>query len=174
MEAIADLPTHEWINTSTYLRLFISDIVPDTCQKVIYLDSELQVEASISELWQTNLDGHPLAAVQSYGTPTVSFPLGLTKHEELGYPSDTPYFNSGVLVLNLDRWRKERISDQVVAYLREFRKHVQMVDQEGLNAILAKDWKPLDLKWNVVSHLVNFDDWPESPPRRKCDLAVRT
>ena len=167
MNAIADLPTHEWINTTTYLRLFIPDIVPANINKALYLDSDLQVERSITELWDQDLDGRALASVQAYGTPTVSFPLGIEKYKELGCPSDTPYFNAGVLLLNLDRWRNEKISDQVITYLREYREHVKMVDQEGLNAVLADGWKQLDLRWNVMSHLVNFDDWPESPFKEK-------
>jgi len=177
LDAVSDLPTHEWINTTTYLRLFIPDIVPDTAERALYLDSDLQVEADLSELWTTDFDGHALAAVQAYGTPYVSSDLGLAKYEDLGYDTDTPYFNAGVLLLNLDRWREEDLSAQVIRYLRTYDEHVQMVDQEGLNAVLAEDWKPLDLRWNVMSHLVNFDDWADTPfkdrvrPRRRQLLA---
>lgn len=167
ISSIADLPTHEWINTTTYLRLFISEIVPENVTKALYLDSDLLIERSLTELWDHNLDSYPLAATQAYGTPTVSFPLGISSYEELGYPPDTPYFNAGVLLCNLERWRKEDLSGQVIAYLRKYRDQVQMNDQEGLNAVLAQDWKPLDLKWNVMSHLVNFDEWPGSPFKEK-------
>lgn len=173
LQAISDLPTHEWINTTTYLRLFIPEIVPDEAERALYLDSDLQVEASLSDLWTTDLDGRALGAVRAYGTPYVSSSLGIAKYDELGYAPDTPYFNAGVLLLNLDRWRDDAISEQVIRYLREYEEHVQMVDQEGLNAVLAEAWKPLDLKWNVMSHLVNFDDWAETPfkervrPRRR-------
>ena len=173
MDAVSDLPTHEWINTTTYLRLFIPEIVPDSARRALYLDSDLQVEADLSKLWATDLNGHALAAVQAYGTPYVSSDLGLSTYEDLGYDPDTPYFNAGILLLNLDRWRSEDLSAQVVRYLREYEEQVQMVDQEGLNAVLAEDWKALDLRWNVMSHLVNFERWPETPfkervrPRRE-------
>jgi lipopolysaccharide biosynthesis glycosyltransferase len=160
---IEDLPTHEWITTASYLRLFIPDVVPENRSRAIYLDSDLQVEASLRRLWTKDLGGHAVAATQAYGTPYVSSSLGITKYKELGHAPDTPYFNSGVLLFNLDRWRRENVAEQVIQYLRAYEDHLQMVDQEGLNAVLADDWKPLDLKWNVMSHLVNFEDWPETP-----------
>jgi len=173
MSTLDGLPTHEWINTTTYLRLFIPEIVPAGHDRALYLDSDLQVEASLTDLWTEPFDGHALAATRAYGTPYVSSPLGITKYRELGYAPDTPYFNAGILLFNLDRWRDENLSEQVLQYLRDYHEHVQMVDQEALNAVLADDWKPLDLKWNVMSHLVNFDDWDDSPfkervrPRRE-------
>jgi lipopolysaccharide biosynthesis glycosyltransferase len=162
MSLVEDLPTYEWINTTTYLRLLIPEIVPDHFGKALYLDSDLQVEASLSALWTEDLDGHPLAAVQAYGTPYVSFPLGIQKYEDFGLPPDTPYFNAGILLLDLDQWRRDDIAQQVFTYLRDYRESVQMTDQDGLNAVLATDWKPLDLSWNVMSHLLRFERWPDS------------
>jgi lipopolysaccharide biosynthesis glycosyltransferase len=173
MSRLEGLPTHEWINTTTYLRLLIPDIVPARHDRALYLDSDLQVEASLTDLWAHSFDGHALAATRAYGTPYVSSPLGIEKYRELGYAPETPYFNAGVLLFNLDRWRTEALSERVLQYLRDYHEHVQMVDQEALNAVLADDWAPLDLKWNVMSHLVNFDDWDDSPfkervrPRRE-------
>jgi len=163
MSTVADLPTYEWVNTAGYLRLLIPEIVPDHFGKALYLDSDLQVEASLTELWTQDLDGHPLAAVQAYGTPYVSYPLGIQKYEDFDLSPDTPYLNSGVLLLDLDRWREDDIAQQIFTYLRDYREHVQMTDQEGLNVVLANDWKPLDLSWNVMSHLLRFENWPASP-----------
>jgi lipopolysaccharide biosynthesis glycosyltransferase len=163
MDTVLDLPTREWINATTYLRLFIPEILPDRADRALYLDSDLQVEANLGDLWNTDLEGHALGAIRDYGTPYVSSSLGVKNYKELGYSSDTPYFNAGVLLLNLDRWRDDAISEQVTRYLRTYEEDVQMNDQEGLNAVLAEDWKVLDLKWNVMSHLIEFEDWKESP-----------
>ena len=76
--------------------------------------------------------------------------------------ADTPYFNSGVLVINLTRWRKENVGDRVIEYLRKYQPYVQLEDQEGLNAVLANDWGKLDPKWNLISHIYYFDQWQES------------
>jgi lipopolysaccharide biosynthesis glycosyltransferase len=173
MCTLDDLPTYEWINSSAYLRLYIPEIIPDHRSKALYLDSDLQVEASLTGLWEQSLDRQAVGAVQAYGTPYVSYPLGIRNHDAFDLPPDTPYFNSGVLLLNLDRWREDNISKQVIRYLRRYEEHVQMVDQEGLNVVLANDWKPLDLSWNVMSHLLHFENWPPSPfkervrPRRE-------
>jgi lipopolysaccharide biosynthesis glycosyltransferase len=162
-ETVSDLPTRGWINTTAYLRLFIPKIVPDEAKRALYLDSDLQVEASLARLWAQDLNNHALAAVQAYGTPYVSSRRGIEKYENLGYAPKTPYFNSGILLINLDRWRRDAIAERVLQYVREYRQHLHALDQEGLNAVLADDWKPLNLKWNVMSHLVNFEDWPDTP-----------
>jgi lipopolysaccharide biosynthesis glycosyltransferase len=167
LSAISDLPTHNWINTTTYLRLFIPQVLPDHADRVLYLDSDLQVEDNLRHLWEKPLDGQPIGAVRAYGTPYVSSDLGIEKYAELGYGPETPYFNAGVLVIDLDRWRSLNVSRRVVDYLRTYEEHVQMVDQEGLNAVLADQWKRLDLRWNVMSHLVNFDDWDPSSFKRR-------
>jgi glycosyltransferase involved in cell wall biosynthesis len=73
-----------------------------------------------------------------------------------------PYFNAGVLVLNLERWRAENISQKVFRYLREYRKYLNFEDQEGLNAVLAGDWGMLDPKWNVQSSILSYARWAAS------------
>jgi lipopolysaccharide biosynthesis glycosyltransferase len=160
--ALEDLPTDRWINTSSYLRLYLPSVFSDESDKAIYLDSDLLVQESISELWNHDLGDRALAAVRDYKIPYVSSPLGIDHYDELGYSPDTPYFNSGVLLINPRRWRKESVSNRVFEYLREFRRDTHMHDQEGLNAVLAEEWKPLDLGWNVASHILAFDNWPES------------
>lgn len=161
--SLEGLRTHEWITSATYLRLLIPDVLPDRFDKAIYLDSDLQVEADLTRLWNEEMNGQALLAVQGYGAPYVSSPLGIVKYEELGLLPDTPYFNAGVLVINVRKWREENVSQKVIQYVREYEEHVQMNDQEGLNVALANNWGALDAKWNVMNHIRKLDSWPPSP-----------
>jgi lipopolysaccharide biosynthesis glycosyltransferase len=105
---------------------------------------------------------HALLAVRDCGTPYVSSQYGITKYREIGLAPDTPYFNSGLLVINLKRWRAEKISQKVIRYLREYEQYINLADQDGLNAVLFDDWGRLDPKWNVVSHILYYEQWEES------------
>ncbi|MBW4632567.1 MAG: glycosyltransferase family 8 protein [Iphinoe sp. HA4291-MV1] len=167
LKSLSDLQTLEWITTAAYLRLLICDVIPEQFQKAIYLDSDLLVQANLKNLWEEDIGGYALLAVHDLGTPYVSSPFGIAKYRELGLASDTPYFNSGVLVINLKRWRAEKIGQSVIQYLREYDKYVQLVDQEGLNAVLANDWGSLDYKWNLISHIYYYDQWEESAFKEK-------
>ena len=64
--------------------------------------------------------------------------------------------------MNLKRWREEKISQKAIQYLRKYEKEVEMADQEGLNAVLANNWGRLDHKWNVISHILFYEQWQES------------
>ncbi len=160
--SLSTLRTYEWVTAATYLRLLIPDVVPEQFKKAIYLDSDLLVEGNLRHLWNQEMGRHALLAVGEFGTPYVSSRWGITKYKELGLAPDTPCFNAGVLVVNLKRWREEKISQKVIQYLREYEKYVHLADQEGLNAVLAKDWGKLDPKWNVASHLLYYEQWEES------------
>lgn len=163
LSSLSQLKTHEWITAASYLRLFIPEVIPEQFDKVIYLDCDLQVEGNIKQLWDMEMGEYALLAARDMGTPYISSPFGIKKYQELGLKPDAPYFNAGVLVINLKRWRAEQISQRVTKYLQDYKEYVQLMDQDGLNAILSQDWGELDQKWNVVSHILNYDEWDESP-----------
>jgi lipopolysaccharide biosynthesis glycosyltransferase len=67
---------------------------------------------------------------------------------ELGLPAAAKYFNAGVMLVDLVRWRRERIADRALEYLQRYRDRVLLWDQEALNAALAGRWGELDPRWN--------------------------
>lgn len=162
LESLSDLQTHSWITTAAYLRLLIPNILPEQFEKAIYLDCDLQVEANLKNLWEQEIRRYALLAVRDLGTPYVSSRWGIAKYRELGLAPETPYFNSGVLVINLQRWRAENISQRVIEYLRKYHQYVHLGEQEGLNAVLANEWGRLDYKWNLISRILYYDQWEES------------
>lgn len=155
MTSLRNLKIHGTKTTAIYLDLLIPDIVSQRFDKAIFLDCDVQVEVSLTKLWQEKSDDCALLAVQSFVTPYVSSPGGLSNYQDFGYEPETPYFNSGVLLLNLKRWRSEKISQKVFDYLHRYRKYQSLHDQYGLNAVLANDWGMLDPKWNVMATVLS-------------------
>jgi lipopolysaccharide biosynthesis glycosyltransferase len=154
--------THSWVSTATYLRLLIPDVLPEKFEKAIYLDSDLLVMANLRELWNEEIENYALLAVRDTLVQNISSHLGIIKYKELGLEPETPYFNAGVLVINLKKWRSEKIRQKVLEYLCKYKKYIQMGDQEGINAVLANDWKHLHYKWNVMPHILAYERWEES------------
>ncbi len=139
-----------------YFRLLIGSFLPPQIGKVIYLDSDLVVEDNLLELWSKDLGEKILGAVQER---TVSCPMhGLSRWVELGLDPGDPFFNSGVMLIDLEGWRAQNIGTRVLEYLHQYRDSLNMKgNQEGFNAVLAGQWMPLPPKWNVLHHYYDSD-----------------
>ncbi|BDA67007.1 glycosyl transferase family 8 [Rivularia sp. IAM M-261] len=151
------------VTIAAYYRLLIPAILPTNIEKAIYIDSDVIVRSDIEVLWQQDIKDNYLLAVQDMGAPLVSSPRGLVNYQELGIPADCKYLNSGVLVLNLKKWRQDNTSLEVIKYLNDYKQYVRWFDQDGLNAILAGKWGELDARWNQMPYLFRFGSWQESP-----------
>jgi lipopolysaccharide biosynthesis glycosyltransferase len=78
-----------------------------------------------------------------------------------------------VLVVDLERWRTERVAERALACLREQSEHVLWWDQYALNVVLAGQWNELDPRWNQGVNAYNFPTWRESPFEEKAFHALR-
>jgi len=150
------------ITVATYYRLAIPDLLVGA-PKAIYLDADVVVHHDLGELWDVPCGGRPLLAVQDQGVRYVSGPYGLTNYRALGIPQEAKYFNAGVLVLDLEKWRQERLAETVVSYIEDHREHIRYHDQDGLNAILWNRWGELDPRWNQMPQLLQVQDPNDSP-----------
>ena len=132
--------THHWITPLTFVRLLVPDLLPTSVDKAIYLDCDVAVMEDIGGLWDLDLGDKSLLAAQDL-IGWVSDPsAGLANYRELGFPPDKKYFNAGVLVLNLRKWRISNTPQALLDYLREYREVIRASDQEALNAVLGNDW----------------------------------
>jgi lipopolysaccharide biosynthesis glycosyltransferase len=62
-------------------------------------------------LWETPLLDHPVAAVEE---------PHYIKQLSLGMPANAPYFNSGVMLINLPAWRRENVSERALVFLQQY------------------------------------------------------
>jgi lipopolysaccharide biosynthesis glycosyltransferase len=159
-----DLRVVGHVTKAAFLRLLIPEYVPDKIDKAIYLDCDLIVENSISTLWgEVCLDGVSHAAAQDLSIPYVSDPRGVQLYEERGLSPNAPYFNSGVLVVNLEWWREHEVPKHAFEYIRSRGDAMVFNDQDALNYILAGNWKPLDRRWNVPPKVKSYEAWEDTP-----------
>lgn len=117
-------------------------------KKIIYLDTDIIAESSLLSLWKINMEGQPLAAVSDIGDRTL---YGEYINNTLGYlPGE--YFNSGVMIMNLEYFREHNISDLIKGYLSDSRNPAQFPDQDALNRIFKGKIKYLPPKYNSQAH----------------------
>ena len=89
-------------------------------------------------------------AAQDFLLPRVSDAEKYTQMSDVfGLPGEEPYFNSGVLMINLKKWDEENVSDKCIDAIHRNNNKLVMDDQDALNGILYKKWGVLDPRWNV-------------------------
>lgn len=133
------------ISSATYYRLLITYLLPENIDKILYLDCDIIARKSLKELWELDIDNYALGGVYQIAKETVEEII------RLGYPPKYGYFNAGVLLINLDYWRKHKISDTLLSYLVDNYGVIKYHDQDALNFVLHKEWLVLPCKWNMMS-----------------------
>lgn len=121
---------------SVYYRMFAGSLLPNSCDRVLYLDCDTIIINNIDELFDLDLDSAIIGAVND-AIPEPGEKLGVT-----------PYFNSGMLLINLRRWREEQIENKCLHFLATESDRISCPDQDVLNAVLCKQWKKIDAKFN--------------------------
>jgi lipopolysaccharide biosynthesis glycosyltransferase len=127
----------------TYARLQLPAILPASISKIIYLDADIVVLDDLSKLWMENVDDFALAAVSD----SLDAQIKAGNLDVEGVPCVKHYFNAGVLLLNLDYWRRECISQRAFAYLDE-NPASPFADQDSLNVVCDGVWRRIDGRWN--------------------------
>ena len=135
---------------STLFRLSVAELAPEDWVHALYLDVDLVVRRDLTGLWELRSTIDVAAAVRDEGTPFFGSPKG-PPWRALGVPPQTPYFNSGVLLIDLTRWAAEDVAARSLEILRVH--DLPHADQCAINTVLLGRITPLEPQWNVMSHL---------------------
>jgi lipopolysaccharide biosynthesis glycosyltransferase len=138
----AGLKLNHHFQKSNYYRLFAADFIHD--DKCLYLDVDIVVNDSISDIINIDLDEKYLAAVEDQG---------FNRHAELGMNINSKYFNCGIMLLNLKKWRSTNIKSRVISIVKKKSDMIHFVDQCGLNAVIDGKGICLDSKYNFQTHI---------------------
>jgi lipopolysaccharide biosynthesis glycosyltransferase len=145
-DALADLPRSVFA-PSIWLRIFLPELLGES-DRVLYLDSDLIVTDDLAPLWETTIGDQLVGAVTNpiypFMRPHFRLDLGIDRAQD--------YFNSGVLLMNLERMRREDFTNQVREFARA-RPGLGAPDQDALNVMCRNRWLKLHPRWNVQSTL---------------------
>ena len=132
-------------NISVFYRLFAAEWLPQNINRVIFMDCDLIVTGDLNSLWKEEMDENiSLCAVHDFIRINDYHRLRICKEIHT-------YFNAGVLLINLDYWRKHDVGKQCVDYIYRFPERLLLLDQDTLNAILVGKVKYLHPKYNTMS-----------------------
>lgn len=131
-----------------FARLFLEEMINDDDERVLYLDCDTIVQSSLKELWDMSL-GEKIGAVLA--DAFSSFYRG-----NIGLEKNDLMFNSGVMLIDMGKWRKEHIGHQLRAFIRAHKGIVQQGDQGVLNAILSKKMCTFSPRYNLITNYSAF------------------
>ncbi len=149
------------VTPAAYARLFLHELLPGV-SRLIYLDCDLLVARDLVELFDFPLGAAPLAAAVDTVIPTVGHDRESLVADVPGIDPSAPYFNSGVLLLNLAELRR---IDATRLYADATRRvAARYADQSILNAVFHGQWRPLSPDWNRQTLLgPDFSVFPDRP-----------
>jgi lipopolysaccharide biosynthesis glycosyltransferase len=106
----------------------------------------------VSTLWNIDLKGNVIAAVQDQFIKVAGNWGGIQNYEAFGLEKDTTYFNTGLVVFDTKKWLDENITERVLNCTNDNQEFASFGDQYGLNAILGKSWLELEVLWNRYAY----------------------
>lgn len=125
---------------ATYYRFIIPSML-NNLSKLIYLDCDLVVKDDIENLYNIDLDDYYVAGVQDL--------IGRCNQQRLKLDKTNYYINAGVLLMNLEKMRKEDVSNKLIKCSIEKKDEIYWLDQDILNIVMEGKIKYLDLAWNL-------------------------
>lgn len=142
-EKYSNLYSTESFPIEVYYKLLCAEVLPDKLDKVICMDLDMIVKKPLKCLWNTDIRSVPLAACQDiygyvYGKAQESI-LRLEIKEE------KPYFNAGMVVYNLDYFRRNHSGESMIAYAKKYRNRLLWPEQDVENVFFIHEY--LELPW---------------------------
>ena len=147
-----DAPTTSRYPKEIYYRIFAAKYLPEDVDKVLYLDPDIIVNGSIKELYELNMDEYYFAACSH-----IRRMLHVYNELRLGMDEESPYINSGVMLMNLKKLREEQDYQEVLDFVEKKRKLLSLPDQDIISTLYGSKIYPLStFRYNMTELLYMF------------------
>lgn len=133
---------------SQYARLFISSLLPENIERVLYLDCDTIINKPLEGLWNLDLNGKTIAVLKD------AFSRQYRKN--IGLQPDDIMFNSGVMLIDLNRWKEKHTEERLMNFIENHHGKIQQGDQGALNAVLYDDVECFEPCYNSVTIFYDF------------------
>ena len=131
-----------------YYRLLISRVVSKSIQRILYMDCDIIVVGSLRPIFDVDLKG------KAIGVVTDQKPFDIDGYNRLRIELSDGYFNSGVMMMNLDKWRKNNYQADIFEFIKNYGNLLVWEDQDALNRIFAKDKVWLPIEYNLQNDML--------------------
>lgn len=128
---------------SAFTRLYSGQLLPDSLDRVLYLDCDTIISGDISQL-----DDIDISRKVVYGVKDC---VGSLYKKNIGIKGNDVYINAGVLLFNLKKLREIDINGIVDEYMAEYERTINYADQDILNGIFRGKIGILNPKYNMMT-----------------------
>lgn len=133
---------------SQYARLFVSSALPSDLERVLYLDCDIIINQSIRKLWEVDMKGKTIAALMDAFSKYYRANIDLQPNDIM--------FNSGVMLIDLKRWKEQKVEERLLKFITDKKGKIQQGDQGALNSVLSHDTYCFEPRFNSVTIFYDF------------------
>lgn len=141
-EDFAGFPISDRISCAAYYRILMPDLIDSSVSRFLYLDADIIVNRDLQELFELDLNSMVIGAVDDLVT------IDCNMHHYLRLPREYAYFNSGVLLVDVGKWKDGKFGERVMKFIASNYELCQFHDQDALNAVLFNYRFSLPPKYN--------------------------
>lgn len=151
-----DLPLIELKSSSaltsltTYSRLFVSTLLPNDVDKILFLDCDAIILDSFKNLWDSDIEDYYCAGVLD---PLINENM----KSEFWFLNVNSYINAGFLFINLKKWRQNNIEEQFIKFIKDNHDKYFVADQGVINLVLKDKIKIIEPKYNLLFGFQSYD-----------------
>lgn len=138
-------PIAHHLSIETYFRILAQFILPDTVDRVLWLDADIVVLKDISDFYYQDFNNKKYVVVEEKVNNTE---YGRQIKRKLGLPDGYKYFNAGVMLMNLELLRQGESAESIMSKCEHLKNQVEWFDQDMLNIIYQNQLKYDDIKYN--------------------------
>lgn len=147
---LEDVPTTARYPREIYYRIFAAEFLPGDIERVLYLDPDIIINGSVKELYNMPM-GDSMFAAASH----IKGFMHKVNEFRLNIDEDSPYINSGVMLMNLRHLRAEQNRNEVYDFIDKNRSRLVLPDQDIISGLYGSRIIPIDpYKYNMTERLL--------------------
>lgn len=135
-----DIPTYRGAY-ATNLKMFFPLSVDEDIRKILYIDSDTLVLGDISPLFGESVLSKPVSMVLDS--------LAVKHKRYIGHKKNEAYYNGGVMLIDLLRWKEEKCTEKIIEHVKNTRAHYMAPDQDIINVALKYEIGRLSPRYNL-------------------------
>lgn len=136
-------------NMVVFGRMYIGEILPSNIERVLYFDCDTMIRGDIRSLISMDMQ-----------EKAVGFAVDCARNEYkryIDFPINEKYYNSGVMLIDMKKWRECECQKKILKHLTEVRGSYPLVDQDVMNHAIKEDIVAIDSRYNWLSQYFLYD-----------------
>lgn len=154
-EEFDDAPSFSYFSKEMYYRILAAKLLPETIDRVLYLDPDMIVTDSLLDFYNMQLGDCLFAGVRDRLQDLKTNPYW----KELGFTGKNSYINSGVLLCNLTLLREEQNIQDIYDMLKERGGTLKFPDQDLINVLYEGKIAVVEDRYNLNPNILYFKEY---------------